>query len=281
MPEAFSSIANMRVVIDSSTDKLEAGLTAAQNLVKRFADEGNNNLSLLDRALGKTGDGAGNLGGMLKGLFDGLVGQGTAESVEAIATKITGLLGKLNEFTAFLQLTASAVNPVGNFIASQTGTTKEWDDVQKSASDLQDVLTGSLYVAWDETKEKALGAASGLLGFENAADLSATSTGIVANAFRGLKDALDALKYGFENTFIPEKYQSLGTLEESVTRAKESLAALQDQLAALQSMNVAVGGGGRSILDRQTQRRNRKDANADLRAQSVGRRGEDLSRWQG
>jgi hypothetical protein len=218
LPEAFSSIADMRIVIDSATDKLEAGLASTQDLIKRFASEGNDSLSLLDRALGKTGDTAGNAGGLLKSLLNDVVGKGTADGVEAIATKLTGLIGKANELGAFIQGTVMVANAAGGYVASQTGTEDQWAEVQKSAQGLNDALVGGLWVGLDETKDKLLATGASVLGFqydmENAAAATKTET---IGAFAALKQALDDLKYGFETTFVPEKYQSLETLEETVS----------------------------------------------------------------
>lgn len=220
MPEAFSSIADLRIVIDATTDKLDVGLTAAKNLVARFAEEGSQSTSLFDRALGKT-----------------------AASAEGIAGKLSGVLGKLNRFKAFYDAAVATATTVGDLAAEQTGTVDQWEETKKSAADLQASLVGGLGLAFDSVKDSALGTASSLLGFDsNATGAGATAHDVAEGGFTELKNVLDDLKFRFESKWIAPQHQSMETLEAEVTRAKDALAELEDQMAALSTMNADMPG---------------------------------------
>lgn len=129
MPEAFSSIADMRIVIDAATDKLDAGMIAAQNIVKRFASEASENLSLFDRAVGKIG-----------GEFEGLQG------------KATTLLQTLTKFGNEL----AVARQVGSWLAERTGKTEEWNAFWAAIDDVQAAFTGLATGGSVEASEEAI-----------------------------------------------------------------------------------------------------------------------------
>lgn len=227
MPEAFSSIADMRVVIDSSTDKLEAGLTAAQNLVKRFAAEGGQDLSLMDRALGLT-----------------------AGSTEALASKLGGIIGKLNEFKMIYDGIVTGLDAVGSTVASQTGTEDEFGEVKKSAEELRESLIGGLGLAFEGVKNSALSTAASLVGLdESAANADVTAHSAAFGGFLLLKQAIDNIKFAWQTSFFSDAHQSNDVLEGRIATYTDMIGKLQSQLESLQQINILDNGADQSAVD--------------------------------
>jgi hypothetical protein len=223
VPEAFSSIADMRIVIDSSTDKLEAGLTAAQNIVHRFATEGGQNLSLFDKATGSL-----------------------AAGIEGVASKANLVLGAIEAIKGVID----SVGPVLETFAEQTGSEDQLEDLKTSAMDLQGAVLSGLKTAFDDVKDSALDTVGSILGFDmSAQQANASASSVAADGLKKLADGFDYVRQHIED-MLPESKRSLATLEDDVTTAKQKLQELQDQFTALQNMNVGIGGAvDQSSLD--------------------------------
>lgn len=215
MPEAFGSVADMRVVIDSSTDKLEAGLTVAKNLVARFAADGGQNLSLFDRAVATTAGG-----------------------ITAIASKANLVLGGIEAIKGVID----SIGPVLETFAAQTGSEDQLEDLKTAAADLQGAVLTGLKTAFDDVKQSAVETVSSILGFDSSVqEANTTSSSAAADGLAKLADAFRYVRRHIED-LLPEQRRSLSTLEDDVAAATEKLQALQEELAALETMNVSVGG---------------------------------------
>lgn len=205
----------MRIVIDSTTDKLEAGLTVAKNLVARFASEGNQNLSLFDRAVGTT-----------------------ASGIEAIASKANLVIAGIEAVKGVID----GVVPLLETFASQTGTEDQLDDVKQAAVDLQGAVLTGLKTALNDVTDSAFATVGSILGFDaSAKEANGSASRFASDGLQKLGDAFNYVRRKIEDAMAESK-RSLSTLEEDITDANAKLKELQDQFAALQAMNANVGG---------------------------------------
>lgn len=213
MPEAFSSISDMRVVIDSSTEKLEAGLTVAKNLVARFASEGGENLSFFDRAVG-----------------------GLAGGIGTLATKANGVLAALEA----VKLVVDSLSPIVENFASQTGAIDEFETLKTNANELQSAILSGLQVAFDGVKESAVETASSILGFDSRIQGASESTSsFAADALKKLGDGFAAARQYIED-LLPASRRSLSSLEHDVRNATSALTDLEWKLADLENGSDAA-----------------------------------------
>lgn len=109
MPEGFTSIADLKVVVDASTEKLAGNLQLAQNVVKRFSDESNQHLGLFDRAVGNVGNG------------------------------VSMLIGKANVWYQAFQMISGVMSDVrakGDQLAAMGGAQDEWSRIIAAYDDM-------------------------------------------------------------------------------------------------------------------------------------------------
>lgn len=210
MPEAFSSIADMRIVIDSSTDKLDAGLTAAKNLVTRFASEGSSSLSLFDRAVGKTADG-----------------------IETLKTRAGIILASI-EYALSLY---KSIEPYLEQAARETGTEQQLTQTKDAALDLANALYEGAGTAWNFLAGKTKDATEALVGYSDATRESSKAQAVnidaaYLNAYalqkltEHMKDASTWLR-----SFEAPEHQSWDTLSYSIEKAEKKLADIKEKLA--------------------------------------------------
>jgi hypothetical protein len=210
MPEAFSSIADMRIVIDSSTDKLDAGLTAAKNLVTRFASEGSSSLSLFDRAVGKTADG-----------------------IETLKTRAGIILASI-EYALSLY---KSIEPYLEQAARETGTEQQLTQTKDAALDLANALYEGTGTAWNFVAGKTKDATEALVGYSDATRESSKAQAInidaaYLNAYalqkltEHMKDASTWLR-----SFEAPEHQSWDTLLYSIEKAEKKLTDIKEKLA--------------------------------------------------
>ncbi|MFA7306028.1 MAG: phage tail tape measure C-terminal domain-containing protein [Hyphomicrobium sp.] len=192
MPEAFSSIADMRVVIDSSTDKLEAGLTVAKNLVSRFASEGNDGLSLFDRALGRA-----------------------AEGVVGLSGKLSLVSTAMRSFGGELLL----AKEIGGALAERGGKADEWNAWWAAIEDVQAAFVGLATGQAIPASEEALKA------YALAASHTSDGNQKLSGSFRGLGEpavwgnirALNEMSHTFR-TMADESTWSVQTIDDQFRR---------------------------------------------------------------
>lgn len=192
MPEAFSSIADMRIVIDSSTDKLDAGLTAAKNLVTRFASEGNEGLSLFDRALGKA-----------------------AEGVVGLSGKLLLVGNAMRSFGGELLL----AKEIGGALAERGGKADEWNAWWAAIEDVQAAFVGLVTGQAIPASEEALKA------YALAASHTSDENQKLSGSFRGLGEpavwgnirALNEMSHTFR-TMADESTWSIQTIDDQFRR---------------------------------------------------------------
>lgn len=192
MPEAFSSMADMRVVIDSSTDKLEAGLTVAKNLVSRFASEGNDGLSLFDRALGRA-----------------------AEGVVGLSGKLSLVSNTMRSFGAELLL----AKEIGGALAERGGKADEWNAWWAAIEDVQTAFVGLATGQAIPASEEALKA------YALAASHTSDENQKLSGSFRGLGEpavwgnirALNEMSHTFR-TMADESTWSVQTIDDQFRR---------------------------------------------------------------
>lgn len=210
MPEAFSSIADMRIVIDSSTDKLDAGLTAAKNLVTRFASEGSSSLSLFDKAVGKTADG-----------------------IETLKTRAGIILASI-EYALSLY---KSIEPYLEQAARETGTEQQLTQTKDAALDLANALYEGTGTAWNFLAGKTKDATEALVGYSDATRESSKAQAVnidaaYLNAYalqkltEHMKDASTWLR-----SFEAPEHQSWDTLSYSIEKAEKKLADIKEKLA--------------------------------------------------
>lgn len=210
MPEAFSSIADMRIVIDSSTDKLDAGLTAAKNLVTRFASEGSSSLSLFDRAVGKTADG-----------------------IETLKTRAGIILASIEYVLSLYK----SIEPYLEQAARETGTEQQLTQTKDAALDLANALYEGAGTAWNFLAGKTKDATEALVGYSDATRESSKAQAVnidaaYLNAYalqkltEHMKDASTWLR-----SFEAPEHQSWDTLSYSIEKAEKKLADIKEKLA--------------------------------------------------
>jgi hypothetical protein len=167
MPEGFSSISDLRIVVDASTEKLQGGLAMAHNLVKRFADEGQSSLGGFDKMLSTA--------------------SGTVE----------GLRGRLNVAMTAMSAVGAVIGQVGAVIqqgARLTGTEREFDELEAAASDLSSALADGLSIAFQLVSQETLEADSQLSAWSSTqANAQAGSERFAGQLQTGLASALRAV----------------------------------------------------------------------------------------
>lgn len=211
----------MRVVIDSATDKLEAGLTVAKNLVSRFAEDGGRDLSLFDKAV-----------------------SATAGGIEGIASKANLVLSGLAAVKSVIDMIGASADA----FAAQTGTEDQLEDVKTAAVELQGAVLTGLKTAFDDVKESAFQTVGNILGFGSSVqDTNYTASNVAEDGLRKLGDAFKYIRQSIED-YLPASKRSLSTLEEDIDTAKEKLQGLQDQFAALQTMDIGVDPASLDLL---------------------------------
>lgn len=204
MPEGFSTISDLRVVVDASTEKLEGGLAMAHNMVQRFAAEGTSSLSGFDKVIG------------------------------AAAAGVEGLRGRLNVAMAAMSAVGAVIANVGAVIeqgAKLTGTEAEFEDLASAASELESALAEGLQTAFGLVAQEALEADGALSAWSATnADAEAASESLAGKLQTGLAAALRTVAAEVR-MMAPAGAQSIETLEASITRAEGELARLNERFA--------------------------------------------------
>lgn len=204
MPEGFSSISDLRVVVDASTEKLEGGLALAHNLVKRFADEGQSSLGGFDKVIATASAG------------------------------IEGMRGRLNLAMAAMTAVGAVIGQVGAVIqqgARLTGTQAEFDDLAAAANDLEAALVEGLGIAFQMVAGETLEADSQLSAWQvTQADAQAGSESFAATLQTKLAGALRLVSAEIRG-MAPAGMQSLETIEANIAKAEGELARLNERFA--------------------------------------------------
>jgi hypothetical protein len=180
MPEGFSSIDDLKVVIDSNTESMSAGLEQTRQLLTKFAGDGTGALGKLDGAIAGLGtkvQGMRTAFGTLLPMLE--VGLGLFQKSLEYVELISNTTGKGNEFAEFKK----AIDALG--VSLTTG-------VSTQLTELKLATTGASSATTDAAKAMtgldadAKGAASGLSAASDATERvsdAALETGYLVNAF--------------------------------------------------------------------------------------------------
>ncbi len=191
MAEGFSSIADLKIVVDASTEKLQSNLASASGLIQRFAGDGNKTLSGFDALLAKAGAGAG------------------------------ALRDKFGVLATALQLVGSnmqAARAVGEQFAAKMGASEDFNKVTESLSDMAAAIEEGLGAAW----ERATGKAAGFFAVAGATDGAAPGVGFSKAAADAAVDGIGQISHAFRRLAEDGK-QSTATLDNEIGLVKHKI----------------------------------------------------------
>ncbi len=171
MAEGFRSIADLQIVVDASTEKLQGNLKSASTLIQRFAGEGTSSLKGFDAGVAALGGG------------------------------IEAARGKFNvwmEAFKLLSTNIQAVKAVSGSLAEKIGAKDDFDRVLGSFDELREAVGEGLAGGWDRARAAAglyhAAAADGgdlapsKVFSKAAADATVETVGQISHAFRRLGD---------------------------------------------------------------------------------------------
>jgi hypothetical protein len=204
MPQGFTGIADLKIMVDAETDKLSENLSLAHNLVKQFAAEGSTSLGLFDKAIGLASSGIG----------------GFQARLGAVGVALTAVSG-------FVDVAKQALGT----IAAQTGTEENFAKVESAAAALSATLTNSVNLALEVTSQEASQLANRMLSLDSQVEASTTTANGYAAALQdGLAAALREANFQLQSQ-APVAKQSVETLEEVIARAVKQIEALREAAA--------------------------------------------------
>lgn len=251
MPEGFSSIADLKIVIDASTENLRGGLTLAQNLVQRFGSESSRGLAAFDQAVGKASTGIAAFKGKL-----GILLTVAEKSIEFLAnlrgeiTRFAAATGTTAEFDeiltafdatvvavgeglsgAFGSASQAAMSFVGALGDAAAGTERQQSSTEKAIRYLADQAAPAL---------KKLGAS-----FSTLADVGTLSIQTVKNELEVLEAQFDSTGKAVQRTVLAlNEAGRVQMVRRDATEAErvvllERIAALRERLATMPEVDLS------------------------------------------
>lgn len=207
MPEGFSSVADLRVVVDANADKFHSGVSGVMHALGDLDKNGNQSLSGLDKVLAAVGDASIGVSGKFKALTAG---------VEA--------------GVALYQQFAKE----GRAVAETLGVTTEYDKLKASVDDLGMSLIDGAVGAFFAVKSAGMDAASSMFGFadatsvgdENAKSFAATLLDSVTGAIDSVRLRLRLLNSGFAEN-AAELNTTVQLIDKQIEGVRERMRAMQ------------------------------------------------------
>jgi hypothetical protein len=140
MPEGFSSVADLKVVVDANTDKFSAGISGVRGALASLKTEGDSNLGGLDKALSFVGDAAVGVKGKIA-LFTAAVESGVAiykqfASEGRAVAEAFGVTAEFDRLTSTIDDLGMSIQDgaVQGFFALQAGLTASSGEMMTFAS---------------------------------------------------------------------------------------------------------------------------------------------------
>lgn len=208
MPEGFSSIAELKIVIDAETEKLTGGLELAQGLLSRFTASANEHLTLFDRVTG-----------------------GMGNTLLVFAGRLNVVLGGIQAGLALLNQLVAA----GEQLAVAAGTEEEFARLRAAIDDLDRALIEGLRGAFQLAATEAADLAESLLGVEGQfASTTSEGRSFVAWLQNELTEKLREVALT-ARMLAPETQQSADTLEAGMARIRQEIERNKEVIEALRN----------------------------------------------
>lgn len=229
MPEGFSSIADLKVIVDANTEKFHSGIQGVQGLVRTLGSDSQGTFGTIDNLLKFVGEASLTASGKFKVMAAGLE---------------TGI-------ALYQQFAAE-----GRKTAEQLGVTAEYDRLKSTLDDLGLQIKDGVVGAFFAMQGAAEDTASSLLGFASNTDTAeAASSNFAATLIDRVTGALDRARLSLR-LMNAEMAKSGGDIDKTVGMVDVRIAQLRQQLAAAESQNagprevtVFTRGGMTSRID--------------------------------
>lgn len=236
MPDGFSSVADLRVVVDASADQFHAGISGVLGALDSLGSKGGESLGGLDKMLAQFGVASLSVSGKVKML---------TASVEAG-------IELYQKFAA-----------EGRAVAEQLGVTTEYDSLIASINDLgmsiQDSAVGSFFALQAASTE----AASQMLGFSSSMNVATDSSqSFAATLINAVKRALDTVRLELR-LFTSDWATNSNQLDETLRLVDNRISDLNDRIAKMRSGELASEQKGifstRSFMDEALKELNKRE----------------------
>ena len=210
MPDGFSSVADLRVIVDSNADKFHSGVQGIMSVLDGLGARGNDSLGGLDRIMSLVGDTA------------------------------LGVRGKVAILTAGLEAGIAVYQRLaqeGRAVAEALGVTEEYDRLKSTIDNLGMSLQDAAVGAFFAVQSAGMNTASTMLGFasatsvgdENARGFAATLIDRVAKALDDVNDRMRIYNVGMS--------QSSKEVDGAVAAIDRRIEAVRDEIAAIEEAN--------------------------------------------
>lgn len=211
MPDGFSKVSDLKIVISAATGPLQDGLKDAQGLIKSFSTDGSSGLGMIDAVLGKVGG-----------------------SVLSVAGRFNTLAIGLETGVALYQQFAKE----GRAVAEALGVTAEFDRLKATVDELGVSLMDAGVLGFEAIKSVGVDAASTMFGFADATSVGdANAKSFAATLLDKVTEALDStrLKLRLLNAEMSGSPSELGT---TLTLLNAQIERTQERLRAIQSGEI-------------------------------------------
>ncbi|MDQ8700589.1 hypothetical protein [Hyphomicrobium sp. LHD-15] len=205
MPEGFSKVSDLKIVISAATGPLQDGIKDAQALIRSFSTDASSGLGALDGVLGRVGGSIGSLAGRLN------------IAVGALATA-----------GAVIQ----QVGAVGEKVANSVGAGQEFDAVKSSVGEVQNALLDLASIAFSAVQKEASHAAVSLMGFEaSTAKADATADNFAQRTLKKVAERTSDLAQTIRE-LAPIEQQTYNTLATSLDRIDAKIKAIEASMVS-------------------------------------------------
>jgi hypothetical protein len=143
VPEGFSSVAGLKVIIDANADKFHSGVQGVMSVLDGMGAKGSQSLGELDKIMGLVGDAA----------------LGMRGKVNLVLNTVEAAVGLYQQFAK-----------EGRSVAEALGATTEYDRLTSAIGDLGTTLSDTAIGGFFAVHAAGMDAASTMFGFANAAD---------------------------------------------------------------------------------------------------------------
>lgn len=208
MPDGFSSVADLRVIVDSNADAFHRGVQGVMSVLDGLGAKGNDSLGGLDKIMGMVGDTA--IG--FRGKFN--LAMSAVESGVALYQRLA---------------------QEGRAVAEALGATEEYDKLKASIDDLGMSLQDAAVGAFFAVQSAGMNTASAMLGFadatavgdEQARGFAATLIEKVAKALDDVNDRMRILNVGMSQSST-EVDGAVAALDRRIKKIQEEIATLEE-----------------------------------------------------